>query len=128
MARFLAVAVVVLVGCGGVDTSPLFVPSVMVQGEAATDAGPDSDAEVDAAVVSVDANDAQVDAVPPADAGTDANPLCGPAACNALGANCGNYADPCGGYVNCGTCSNTETCTGPSESPGTCIPFMPGGG
>jgi hypothetical protein len=35
---------------------------------------------------------------------------CTPTTCAAAGANCGYIADGCGGSINCGTCTNGETC------------------
>jgi hypothetical protein len=35
---------------------------------------------------------------------------CTPITCASVGANCGYIADGCGGQINCGTCSNGETC------------------
>lgn len=39
-------------------------------------------------------------------------PLDQAAACGALGANCGEVSDGCGGTVTCGTCAGTDTCGG----------------
>ena len=36
---------------------------------------------------------------------------CTPTTCPALGFNCGNFSDGCGGTLNCGSCGTNEVCT-----------------
>ena len=44
--------------------------------------------------------------------GPDGGPVCVPTTCAALGYNCGNAADGCGGLLTCGTCTNPQYCGG----------------
>ena len=50
---------------------------------------------------------------------------CTPATCASQGKNCGTVSDGCGGMLNCGSCSGTESCGGAGQAnvcgPGTCI-------
>lgn len=49
---------------------------------------------------------------PGSDAQGDSTSSCQPVTCAALGANCGNAPDGCGGTLTCGTCSPGEDCGG----------------
>jgi hypothetical protein len=42
----------------------------------------------------------------------DGGVICTPTTCTALGYNCGQAADGCGGLLNCGSCTNPQYCGG----------------
>jgi len=50
-------------------------------------------------------------------------PACAPVTCAALGKNCGSLSDGCGGTLNCGTCSGSQTCGGGKAN--VCGPCTP---
>src|SRR2546426_2078544 len=51
-------------------------------------------------------------------------PSCAPVTCAALGKNCGSLSDGCGGTLNCGTCSGSQTCGGGGKA-NVCGPCTP---
>lgn len=61
----------------------------------------------------------------PADASVDQEPDCLPESCETAGAECGRAPDGCGGAVECGTCTDGQTCgaAGPNRcGVGACLP------